>query len=112
MKNIIQIWFNEIKNTKIFKRGEKMRNTILKLCCFLSIILIILSACCAPSPPPVSKAQIDEAKTAALNAEKQVAEQDAKIKALEEELKQKEAKLAELKAYEQQLKDEGFLGEE
>lgn len=112
MKNIIQIWLYEIKNTKISKRGEKMRNTILKLCCFLSIILIILSACCAPSPPPVSKAQIDEAKTAALNAEKQVAEQDAKIKALEEELKQKEAKLAELKAYEQQLKDEGFLGEE
>ncbi|MEA3476282.1 MAG: hypothetical protein U9R23_07575 [Candidatus Cloacimonadota bacterium] len=89
-----------------------MCRLILKLCCFLSITLIILSACCAPSPPPVSKAQIDEAKTAALNVEKQVSEQDAKIKALEGELKQKEAKLAELKAYEQQLKDEGFLGEE
>lgn len=89
-----------------------MRRLILKLCCFLSIILIILSACCAPSPPPVSKAQIEEVKTAALNVEKQVSEQDAKIKALEEELKQKEAKLTELKAYEQQLKDEGFLGEE
>ena len=89
-----------------------MRRLILKWCCFLSIILIILSACCAPSPPPVSNAQIDEVKTAALNAEKQVSEQNAEITALEEELKQKEAKLAELKAYEQQLKDEGFLVEE
>lgn len=89
-----------------------MFKSILKLFCLLSIILIILSACCAPSPPPVSKVQLDEAKDAALAIEEQAAEQDAEIKALEEELKQKESEFADLKAYEQQLKDEGFLGEE
>lgn len=87
-----------------------MNKSILKLC-FLVVILIIISACAVP-PPPVSNTQLEDAKIAALDAEKQVDEQDSEIKALEEELKQKESEFADLKAYEQQLKDEGFLGEE
>ena len=87
-----------------------MFKSILKLG-LLVFILIIISACAVP-PPPISNIQLEDAKIAALDAEKQIAEQNSEIKALEEELKQKEAEFSELKEYEQQLKDEGFLGEE
>jgi septal ring factor EnvC (AmiA/AmiB activator) len=89
-----------------------MKKRYLSLIGFSLLAMVLVAGCCAPPPPPVTKTQIEEVKTGALDLEEQVAAQNAQIKALEEELAQKEAELASLKEYERQLKAEGYLEEE
>ena len=88
-----------------------MKKIGFKLCGFSVIVLIFLSACAVP-PPPVAETQFNDAKTAALELEKVVAEQNSEIKSLKAQLEEKDSELQKLKEYEQQLKDEGFLEEE
>ena len=101
----------KISGSRLGGTEQSGQKIILKFAGFLTLTALILSACAAP-PPPVSKSQLDEAKTAALNVERQVADQNAEIKVLEQELQEKETELQNLKMYEQQLKNEGFLEEE
>lgn len=89
-----------------------MKKTYLSLIGFSLLAMVLVLGCCAPPPPPVTKTQIEEVKATALYLEEQVAAQNAQIKALEKELAQKEAELESLQEYENQLREEGYLGEE
>ncbi len=89
-----------------------MGKNIIKIISFLLIAFFVLSACCHKPSPPISQAELVDLRAKVEQFEAQVSAQSAEIEALEKELQQKKVELHNLQDYEQQLKDDGFLGEE
>ena len=79
-----------------------MKNS-LKLILGLVLLISIFLSACAPPPPPVTKDQLDQTDSEALEAEKNADELKTELKILEEEFEMKKSDLENLKNYQQEL---------